>query len=86
MVAARAANPASAIWRGAAEDGTPGHPVLFDGALRDDFADLSGDSGGRAIIDRYKDRTHLVPLPGRRALTDLDTPEDWEAWRSARAT
>ena len=26
-----------------------------------------------------------VPLPGRRALTDLDTPEAWQAWEAAQA-
>ena len=26
----------------------------------------------------------LVPLPGRHALVDLDTPEDWAEWRGLR--
>ncbi|PJE36025.1 nucleotidyltransferase family protein, partial [Pseudooceanicola lipolyticus] len=28
------------------------------------------------------DRVQLVPLPGQRARADLDTPEDWAAWRA----
>ena len=34
VLAAREAHPQALIWRGAAEDGTPGHPILFDGSLR----------------------------------------------------
>jgi hypothetical protein len=26
----------------------------------------------------------LITLPARHAVTDLDTPEDWAAWRAAR--
>jgi hypothetical protein len=26
-----------------------------------------------------------VPTAGRAALVDLDTPEDWAAWRAGRA-
>ncbi len=81
VIAARGRRPDARIWRGAAEDGTPGHPILFDGTLREEFARLSGDEGGKDIVARHRDKMHLVPLPGRRALTDLDTPEDWEAWR-----
>lgn len=40
---------------------------------------MSGDSGGRDILKREVVR--LVALPGRRALTDLDTPEDFADWR-----
>lgn len=73
--------PDALIWRGATEDGKPGHPILFDAALRPDFADLTGDTGGAPIIAAHADRVHLVPLPGQRARRDLDTPEDWAAFR-----
>lgn len=70
------------ILRGAAEDGTPGHPVLFPRHLLADLAGLSGDSGAREIIREHGARP--LPLPARHALTDLDTPEAWDAWRAAR--
>lgn len=74
-----------AILRGAAEDGTPGHPVCFPADLRDELMALQGDEGARGVIVRHRARLRLVPLPGRHAVTDLDTPEDWAAWRAARA-
>ena len=75
-----------AILRGAAEDGTPGHPVCFPPDLRDDLLTLRGDEGARSILIRHRARLRLVPLPGRHATTDLDTPEDWAAWRKENAS
>lgn len=74
--------PGALIWRGATADGRPGHPILFDAALRPRFAALSGDTGGEAIVRAEAGRTALVPLPGDRARLDLDTPEDWAAFRA----
>jgi molybdenum cofactor cytidylyltransferase len=71
------------ILRAAAEDGTPGNPVLFPADLVPELAALSGDTGAREVLERHAERVRLVPLKGRRALTDLDTPEDWAAWRAA---
>ncbi|WP_224823642.1 NTP transferase domain-containing protein [Cognatishimia sp. MH4019] len=79
---ARTANPRSLIWRGTTEDGTPGHPILFDRALFPEFAKLKGDGGGHEIVEAAGERVQLVPLPGTRARRDLDTPEDWAAWRA----
>mgnify|MGYP006184317219 CR=1 FL=1 len=47
---------------------------------------LSGsDEGARSVLVRHRARLRLVPLPGHHATTDLDTPEDWAAWRAAQA-
>jgi molybdenum cofactor cytidylyltransferase len=72
----------SQIWRGATADGIAGHPVIFPADLLPAFQTLSGDLGARAILAKYKDRIRLCPLPARHALTDLDTPEDWQSWRA----
>jgi molybdenum cofactor cytidylyltransferase len=72
------------ILRGTAEDGTPGHPVLFP---RRDFpalSQLSGDQGARDVLKAEYDRVRLIKLPASHALTDLDTPEDWARWRKER--
>jgi CTP:molybdopterin cytidylyltransferase MocA len=66
------------VVRASSEDGRPGQPVIFPSRLRHDLLALSGDAGGREILKR--EEVVLVPLPGRRALTDLDTPEDFAAW------
>jgi CTP:molybdopterin cytidylyltransferase MocA len=82
LILAHAEAP-EAILRAAAADGTPGHPVLFPSALRDELERLDGDGGARPILAAHGARVRLLPLAGRRAVTDLDTPEDWAAWRAA---
>lgn len=74
-----------AILRGAAADGTAGHPVCFPPDLREELLALKGDEGARSILVRHRARLRLVPLPDRHATTDLDTPEEWAAWRAATA-
>ncbi len=81
VFAARHLHPDAVIWRGATEDGKPGHPVIFDAGLRADFAHLAGDAGADTIVQAHKAATCLVPLPDQRARFDLDTPEQWDAWR-----
>lgn len=70
------------IWRGTTQTGKPGHPIIFDNSHFVALANLTGDQGANAIIKTAAPA--LVPLPGTRALTDLDTPEDWAAWRATR--
>jgi molybdenum cofactor cytidylyltransferase len=82
LVRAFEAEGGDRIVRAASSDGRPGQPVVFPARLRPDLLALTGDTGGREILRREDAR--LVPLPGRRALVDLDTPEDFAAWREAR--
>jgi len=72
------------IFRGATAAGAPGHPVVLSRALFPELMALTGDSGAQSVIRRHADKVRLVPLPGRHALRDLDTPEDWAAWRADR--
>lgn len=84
MLAAHLQRP-DALLRGAS--GTEaGHPVVFPADLVPALRDLQGDAGARPIVQAHRTRLHLVPLPGRAALIDLDTPEDWAAWRAARSS
>ena len=83
LLARHAAAP-DLILRATAADGTPGHPVLFPEWALGGLAALTGDSGARDLLWQYRDRTEMVALPARHAVTDLDTPEDWAAWRAAR--
>lgn len=73
-----------AILRAAGEDGSPGNPVLFPAEMLPELRKIKGDKGARGLLKQHASRVHLVPLPGRRALIDLDTPEDWAAWREAQ--
>ena len=68
------------IWRGTAADGTPGHPIIFHASLRRAFETLTGDSGARTILAAHPPK--LIALPNQHATRDLDTPEDWAAWRA----
>lgn len=70
------------ILRGAAADGTAGHPVCLPAWSRPEINGLHGDEGARSLLNRHKDRLRLVPLPGAHATTDLDTPEAWADWRA----
>lgn len=70
------------ICRATAQDGTPGHPVLFSKSDYAALAQLTGDQGARAILAQNKDRTRLVPTKGTNALIDLDTPEAWATYLS----
>lgn len=80
MIAAHATAP-DAAWRATAEDdGAPGHPVLIPARLFEAMMELTGDSGARALLAGEDVRP--LPLPGRRAVTDLDSPEDWADWRA----
>lgn len=73
------------ILRGTSADGRPGHPVCLPAWCRPHLMRLSGDEGARQVIARHPDRVWPVALPKAHATTDLDTPEDWAAWRTARA-
>ena len=83
LLARHAAIP-DLILHGTAADGTPGHPVLFPVWALPGLAVLTGDSGARDLLRQHRDRTEFIALPARHAVTDLDTPEDWAAWRAAR--
>lgn len=73
------------VWRGTDAQGKPGHPIVVAAPLFPAFAQLSGDTGGQSILAAHRDRVCYVPLPGDHARRDLDTPEDWAAWRAEQA-
>ncbi|MEP3844969.1 MAG: nucleotidyltransferase family protein [Paracoccaceae bacterium] len=77
--------PDALVWRGATEDGAPGHPVLFDQALFAEFANIKGDNGAQSVVAAAQPAVHLVTLNGTAARRDLDTPEDWKHWRAENA-
>lgn len=73
------------IHQGTSSTGEPGHPVIFPARFRAELLALQGDRGAKSILAAHAERVDPVPLPGRHALTDLDTAEDWDNWRKARA-
>lgn len=66
------------------EDGLRGHPIIFSVQLLREFAVLSSDAGAFRILQSHEADVATYALTGNRARLDLDTPEDWEAWRAAQ--
>ena len=65
--------------RATSAGGAVGHPVIFPRRLFGSLSVLTGDQGGRKVL--LDEDVRNCPLPGTRAITDLDAPEDWQAWR-----
>lgn len=83
MISAFAEEPTVPLRATDADGTTDGHPVILPRRLMQELAVLNGDRGARVVLDG--ERIRRIPLPARHAVTDLDTPEDWAAWRAATA-
>ncbi len=70
------------ILRASTGEGRPGHPVILPPRLFPQVLQLRGDTGARDVLATHRSEVRLHPLPGHRALTDLDTPEAWADWRA----
>ncbi len=73
------------IFCGATETGQSGHPVIFPRELWPKLAAVDGDKGGQSVLRTEQFRVRIIPLPGFMATLDLDTPEDWAAFRDGPA-
>ena len=60
-------------------DNRPGTPLIVPTRLVPAFTELTGDDGGKSIL--RNEPVKLVQISDNRAITDLDTPEDWARWR-----
>lgn len=69
------------IIRATTPDGQFGHPAYFAASQFPRFAALTGDRGGAVLFKGMEAQTRTVILQGDRAVLDLDTPEDWAAYR-----
>jgi molybdenum cofactor cytidylyltransferase len=59
--------------------GRRGHPVVFDGAYRDELEKLTGDVGARNILEGSGEDVREVALDDDGFLVDVDEPEDYAA-------
>jgi molybdenum cofactor cytidylyltransferase len=60
-------------------EGGRGSPVIFAAELFPELMKLTGDVGGRVLIERYRARVHEQRIPSAQPLRDVDTPEDLRA-------
>jgi molybdenum cofactor cytidylyltransferase len=58
--------------------GKRGSPVLFDKSLFPELLEVTGDEGGRTVLDRYHQEVELVEMGDATANYDVDT---WEAYQ-----
>ncbi len=71
----RAASPIVAPVYG----GQRGNPVLFSRALFPELLAVSGDQGGRAVLQRHAGETLLVQMEDPAAALDVDTWQEYQA-------
>jgi len=56
-------------------EGKRGNPVLWSRRFFPDLMAIEGDVGARHLIGRYSEAVAEVPVEGKAALIDVDTPE-----------
>ncbi len=59
-------------------EGRRGNPALFDRVTFPDLLRLSGDMGGRPVLQAYAGRAERAPVADPGVLFDIDTPGDYE--------
>jgi len=57
--------------------GRRGNPVLFDRDAFPQLMRLTGDTGGRPVLQAYAGYAERVPVPDAGILFDIDTPDDY---------
>ncbi len=58
--------------------GKRGSPVLFDVSLFPELMEVTGDEGGRTVLERHRQELELVEIGDTMANYDVDT---WEAYQ-----
>lgn len=57
--------------------GKRGSPVLFDSSLFPELMEVTGDEGGRSVLERHRPEVEVVEMGNAMANYDVDT---WEAY------
>jgi len=57
--------------------GKRGSPVLFDKSLFAELIEVTGDEGGRTVLERHRQEVKLIEIGDALANYDVDT---WEAY------
>jgi molybdenum cofactor cytidylyltransferase len=54
-----------------------GNPVILARSIFTELGQLTGDSGARTVLERYRERVMMVDLDDPAVITDIDTPEEY---------
>lgn len=65
--------------------GRRGNPVLFSAALFGELMQITGDQGGRRILERHRGETLFLQLDDAAVVTDIDTIEQYQEYRNGIA-
>jgi len=82
LISALPTGTSGTILRPRTMEGSPGNPVLFGGAYRPALMALTGDDGAWPVIAAHRENLRYVDVIGDAVSTDLDTPEEWAAYRA----
>ncbi len=58
-------------------EGKRGNPILFDASLFPELLEVTGDEGGRSVLERHRNEIATVEMGNPLANIDVDT---WEAY------
>lgn len=53
-------------------DGRLGHPCFFAGALGNELLKITGDTGGKMVIEKYRDHLLEIPVRDKGVIMDMD--------------
>ncbi|MCO5129481.1 MAG: molybdopterin-binding/glycosyltransferase family 2 protein [Xanthobacteraceae bacterium] len=67
-------------------DGRRGNPVLWSRRFFGELMNLSGDIGGRHLVDHHSEAVTEVPVDGDGAFLDIDTPQVLDVVQRAART
>lgn len=84
LCAAFAASGGQGIVFPISPDGRRGHPVIWPQALFSALEQISGDTGGKALLASHRDLWRPVECSNSGAFTDIDTCADLDAFTAAR--
>ena len=87
LLAAHQQRPAGCAFTQPQVDHSPGNPVVFTQAVRQDLLLATGDWGGRQWQQAHADQVYRWPTPNPHYRIDMDSPEDLQAFtlRTGRA-
>ncbi len=81
VIAAFTAGNGDVIVYPADDAGRRGHPVLWPKHMFPELMVLQGDTGGKLLLQKYKEISRTVPVAGTEAFLDIDRTADLAKFR-----